>query len=280
MVNPLGTIGIWRGEAGLSPDIARAAEDLGFGAVWIGGSPGGELRPAQDMLDATSSIVVATGVSNIWKDEAADLAVAYLRIEAVHPGRFLLGFGTGHPESVGKDYAHPYAALVKYLDDLDEAGVPVGGRALAALGDKVLHLAADRTAAAHPYLTNPEHTRHARELLGPEAVLAPEQKVILDTDVERARALARRRVPDPYFGLVNYTNNLRRLGYSDADFADGGSDRIIDDLVIHGDAATVARGITAHLDAGADHVAVQLLTAPGEDLIAGYRALADALELS
>ena len=136
-----------------------------------------------------------------------------------------------------------------------------------------------RTAGAHPYLTTPEHTRYAREILGDGPLLAPEQKVVLDTDPVAARALGRPAVDQPYLHLRNYTSNLKRLGWTDADIADGGSDALIDALALHGDAATVAAGVTAHLDAGADHVCIQLLTAPGADPLPGLRALAEALEL-
>jgi probable F420-dependent oxidoreductase len=148
---------------------------------------------------------------------------------------------------------------------------------LAALGPKMLKLSAERAAGAHPYLTIPEHTRKAREIVGPGVLLAPEQKVVLDTNPVRARSIGRPVVAKPYLGLVNYTTNLRSLGYNDADLADGGSDRLIDALVAHGDAGTVASGLTEHLDAGADHVAVQLLTAVGDDPVAGFTALAKAL---
>ena len=163
------------------------------------------------------------------------------RVAAAHPGRFLLGVGIGHPEAT-QEYRSPYDTIVDYLDVLDAEGVPVEDRALAALGPKVLALAAERTAGAHPYLTTPEHTRHAREILGDGPLLAPEQKVVLDTDPVAARALGRPAVDRPYLHLRNYTSNLKRLGWTDADLADGGSDALIDALAVHGDAATVAAG--------------------------------------
>ena len=192
--------------------------------------------------------------------------------------RFLLGVGIGHPEAT-QEYRSPYDTIVDYLDVLDAEGVPVEDRVLAALGPKVLALAAERTAGAHPYLTTPEHTRRAREILGEGPLLAPEQKVVLDTDPVAARALGRPAVDRPYLHLRNYTEQPQRLGWSDADLADGGSDALIDALVVHGDAATVAAGIRAHLDAGADHVCLQLLTPPGADPVPGLRALATALDL-
>lgn len=271
----LGKIGIWRHSSGLGPEVLAEVEALGYGAVWVGGSPPGDLRAIEAILDATDHIAVATGILNVWKDDAATVGPSYHRIEAKHPGRFLLGLGIGHPEAT-QEYQKPYAKLVSYLDELDELKVPAGGRALAALGPKVLRLAAERTAGAHPYLVTPEHTRWAREILGAGPLLAPEQKVVLETDPERARAIGRPRVQQPYLGLTNYLSNLRRLGWTDADFADGGSDALIDALVLHGDAEAIARGITAHLEAGADHVAIQILN---PDPLLALQALSSALQL-
>jgi|HubBroStandDraft_3_1064219.scaffolds.fasta_scaffold27034_3 probable F420-dependent oxidoreductase len=272
----LGQIGIWQGAANLTPELAAEVERLGYGSIWIGGSPGGDLGIVEDLLDATDHIAVATGIVNVWKDDAAVIAAAYHRIAARHPDRFLLGIGIGHPEAT-QEYRQPYATLVSYLDQLDEAGVPKDARALAALGPRVLALSAARSAGAHPYLTTPEHTRWARQLLGAGPLLAPEQKVVLDTDAERARAIARRAVANPYLRLTNYVGNLRRLGWTDADVANDGSDRLIDALVAQGDAASISRGVTAHLEAGADTVTVQAL---GGDPLSTFRALADHLPLA
>jgi probable F420-dependent oxidoreductase len=272
----VGRIGIWVRQAGLSAELAREVESMGYGAVWIGSSPGGDLRIADELLTATKTLVVATGIVNIWADDAATIATAHHRITAAFPGRFLLGVGVGHPEATS-DYQHPYRNLVQYLDVLDAEGVSPDERALAALGPKVLALARDRSAGAHPYLTTPEHTRQARELLGPEPLLAPEQKIVIEADPETARGLARRAVAKPYLELTNYLANLRRLGWSDDDFAAGGSDALIDALVGHGDAPTAAARVQQHLDAGADHVAIQLVSADGDDPIDGYRRLAQAL---
>ena len=277
MFEELGKIGVWRSAAQLSPELAVTLERLGYGAIWIGGSPGGDLRLAEQLLDATTRLTVATGIVNIWKDAAQPVAASYHRIEARHPGRFLLGIGVGHPEATGARYAKPYETMLSYLDELDAAQIPIGRRVLAALGPKMLKLSAERAAGAHPYLTTAEHTRKARDILGSGVLLAPEQKVVLDTDPVRARSIGRPVVAKPYLGLVNYTSNLRSLGYTDADLADGGSDRLIDALVAHGDAGTVAAGISEHLNAGADHVTVQLLTSPGDDSVAGFTALARAL---
>jgi probable F420-dependent oxidoreductase len=272
----LGRIGFWRHPSELSPEVVAEVEALGYGAIWLGGSPGGDLKVVEDLLDTTDHLAVATGIVNVWKDDAATMAADYHRINAKHPDRFLLGLGIGHPEAV-KEYQSPYATLVSYLDQLDELKVPVEGRALAALGPRVLKLAADRSAGAHPYLVTPEHTRLAREIMGPGKLLAPEQKVVLETDPERARAIGRPRVAKPYLGLTNYVSNLRRIGWTDADLADDGSDALIDALAVHGDGDALARGVSAHLDAGADHVAVQVLA---RDPLPALRALASSLQLT
>lgn len=268
----LGRIGVWQRGNALDAEFAKEAERLGYGAIWVGGSPPADLQRVQDLLDQTSTIAVATGIVNIWRADADEVATSYRRIAARHGDRFLLGIGVGHPEQTSR-YARPYDALVDYLDRLDGAGVPAERRTLAALGPAVLRLAAERSAGAHPYLTPPSHTRTARETMGAGALLAPEHKAVLEADQDRARAIGRSSTAR-YLQLHNYRNNLLRLGYTEDDLADGGSDRVVDDLVAHGDPPAVARGVTEHLDAGADHVCIQLL---GDDLLAGYRRLAAEL---
>jgi probable F420-dependent oxidoreductase len=272
----LGKLGIWAHEDKLSPELARALETIGYRTIWIGGSPGGDLDLVPALLGVTDRLTVATGIVNIWRDDPVTIAAAYRRIAADFPGRFLLGIGTGHPEATS-DYTHPYRALVDYFDVLDRDGVPVDGRALAALGPRVLGLARDRTAAAHPYLVTPQHTRMAREILGPQVLLAPEQKVVVEPDPEKARALGRPKVAKPYLGLSNYLANLRRLGFTDDDLSGQGSDRLIDALVAHGDAEAAALLVAEHYAAGADHVAIQLITEPGADPLPHYQALAEHL---
>lgn len=271
----LGTVGVWIHQSKLNPPVARELERLGFGTVWIGASPGADLALAEDLLRATDRITVATGIVNVWTAPARTVAAAHRRITQSFPRRFLLGVGVGHPERQ-QEYRRPYTALVEYLDVLDGEGVPIDERILAALGPKLLRLAADRSVGAHPYLTTAEHTGQARELLGPNAVLAPEQKVVLDTDADQARAVGRP-VVQRYLELRNYVANLRRLHWTDADLADGGSDALIDALVAHGDAAAVAARLRAHLNAGANHVALQLITAPDADPVPQYAQLAAAL---
>ncbi|MFD4366896.1 LLM class F420-dependent oxidoreductase [Rhodococcus sp. NPDC058521] len=272
----LGQFGIWRGGF-LKSDAARSIEELGYGTIWIGGSPPADLEAVEKVLDATETITVATGIVNIWTATAHDIADTYHRFEQKYPGRFLLGIGVGHPEQPGLDYSKPYSALVEYLEVLDERGVPAERRVLAALGPKVLELSAARSAGAHPYLTTPEHTRQAREHLG-RALLAPEQKVVLDDDAARARSIGRDAVDNPYLHLKNYVNNLKRLGYTEAEIAGGGSDRLIDDLVAHGTAQQVAARLNEHVRAGADHVAIQILPA-SDDPVPVLRELATVLNL-
>ncbi|MEV5709210.1 LLM class F420-dependent oxidoreductase [Actinoallomurus sp. NPDC052274] len=280
----VGRVGIWSigfrnddpSAANEIRDAAAELEELGYGAIWLGGSPG--VHHAVPLLEATSRIVVATGILNIWEYDAADVADRQKAVSAAYPGRFLLGLGASHPGLV-KAYDKPYSAMTRYLDGLDAAGSPSAERVLAALGPRMLELARDRTAGAHPYLVTPEHTARAREVLGPDRLLAPEVKVVLDTDPERARATARQHL-DFYLKLPNYTNNLLRLGFTEDDFADGGSDRLVDAVVAWGDAEAVRRRVAAHRDAGADHAALQVLNGDPNGLPrAQWRELATALDL-
>ncbi len=274
----LGRFGVWRSVSLVTPDLAASLEGLGFGALWLGGSPSGDLAVVDELLSATTTLIVATGIVNIWQSDPHEVAASFARIEGTYPGRFLLGVGAGHREAT-KDYAKPYDTLVSYIDVLIGDGVPGQSMVLAALGPKMLRLAAERTAGAHPYLVPTSYTRQARQILGPEPLLAVEHKAVIEPDPGVAQAVARPRVR-PYLGLVNYTSNLRRLGWQDADLADPGSDALIDALVAHGDPGRVAAQLTEHLTAGADHVCVQLLTESGADLLDGYRQLAAALGLS
>ncbi|HXZ65580.1 MAG TPA: LLM class F420-dependent oxidoreductase, partial [Streptosporangiaceae bacterium] len=251
---------------------------LGYGALWLGGSPAADLEIVDRLLAATSGLTVGTSIVNMWQSDPATVARSYARIEASYPGRFVLGVGAGHREAT-PEYARPYDTLATYVDRLLGAGVPADRLVLAALGPRVLRLAADRTAGAIPYLVPPEHTRQAREILGPDQLLAPEHKAVLDADIERGRALGARRVRVPYLSLVNYTSNLQRLGYTDVDLVDGGSDRLVDALVAHGSPEQVAAQLTAHLTAGADHVCIQLLTETNADPVPQYAELATALGL-
>lgn len=245
---------------GVTPEQAKEIEALGYGAVWVGGSPPAELDWVEPILAKTSTLKVATGIVNIWTAAAGPVAESFHRIDSAYPGRFLLGIGVGHPEA-HQEYRKPIDALTEYLDKLDEYGVPRQRRVVAALGPQVLKLSARRSAGAHPYLTTPEHTAMARELIGPEAFLAPEHKVVLTTDAEKARAVGRKAL-DIYLNLRNYLNSWERLGFDDDDVARPGSDRLVDAVVAYGTPEAIAARLKQHLDAGADHVPVQVLTSP------------------
>lgn len=282
-------IGIWSGELRFGDesekrDAAAELEALGYTALWIpdvGGDVFGALR---DLLDATSTIIAATGILNLWMHTAADVGEGLAALDADHPGRTLLGIGVSHSLLIDQThpgaYAKPLSVTRNYLDELDATSptVPVDRRVLAALGPKMLELARDRAAGAHPYLVTPEHTQIAREALGDGPLVLPEQHVVLETDPARARALAREGL-SVYLQLPNYVNNWRRLGFTEDDFADGGSDRLVDHIVVWGDEATIAARVQAHFDAGADHVCVQAYTGTERTDFprAEWRALAPAL---
>lgn len=261
---------------GVTPAEAKDIEALGYGAVWVGGSPPAELDWVEPILEQTTTLQVATGIVNIWTAEAGAVAESFHRIEGAYPGRFLLGIGVGHPEAHQK-YRKPLEALNDYLDELDEHGVPRDRRVVAALGPKVLELSAARAAGAHPYLTTPEHTAMAREVIGPEAFLVPEHKVVLTSDAEQARAVGRKML-DVYLNLANYVNNWKRLGFSDEDVAKPGSDRLVDAVVAYGPVEAIAARLEQHHRAGADHVPVQVLTGP-DKLVPALADLAGALGL-
>ncbi|MEO3857888.1 LLM class F420-dependent oxidoreductase [Acrocarpospora sp. B8E8] len=286
----MGTFGIWstawtnalREDGKLGPEFADAASEvdlLGYGTIWLGGSPA--VTFAEPLLEATPRITVATGILSIGQHTPAEVAAQRAELERAYPGRFVLGLGVSH-ESFTDQYKRPYSAMREYLTALDEAPepVPVEERVLAALGPRMLALARDRAAGAHPYLVTPEHTRWARRILGPDALLAPELMVILDTDLEKARAIARPYLT-LYLGLPNYTGNFARMGFTDDDFYDGGSDRLVDAMVAIGDADSVAARARDFLAAGADHLAIQVVSEdPEHDLpYESWRLLATALSL-
>ncbi|UUU21568.1 LLM class F420-dependent oxidoreductase [Streptomyces sp. DSM 40750] len=269
--NSVGRYGIW--SAGLRAedparngelaDAAAELEELGFGAIWLGGNTG--VHHAVPLVEATAHITVATGIQSIWQHEAADTAVRFAELEAAHPGRFLLGLGVSHAK-LAEQYRRPYTAMVDYLDALDAAGVPADRRVLAALGPKMLRLSRDRSAGSHPYLVTPEHTAEAREILGEGPLLAPELKVIPETDPDRARTTARTHLAF-YLGLPNYTNTFLRLGFTDSDLADGGSDRLIDAVYAWGDDARLRARVEEFHAAGADHVALQVIDGRAGDAL-------------
>jgi probable F420-dependent oxidoreductase len=269
----LGRIGIWRSRRHGAQGLDEI-EALGYSTFWLGGSPSTE--EARPYLEATTAMTIATGILNVWQHEPAEVAAGHAALTADFPGRFMLGVGIGHPEATS-DYTRPLTTMRKFLDGLDDGDVPREERSVAALRPKMLQLAAERSLGAFPYFVPVEHTRFARERIGADAVLATEVAVVVETDPEAARSIAREYAAG-YLDLRNYTDNLRELGYDDSELADGGSDRLIDAVIPHGSAEAIAEAVRAHLDAGADHVCLQPLghgPHPADD----YRALAAALGL-
>ncbi|HWT24185.1 MAG TPA: TIGR03620 family F420-dependent LLM class oxidoreductase [Solirubrobacteraceae bacterium] len=269
----IGRIGIWKRRHD-GTDAVPEIEALGFGALWLGGSP--SLAETRAFLERATSLPVATGILNVWRHEAADVAAGHAALVRDFPGRFLLGIGIGHPEATQR-YDRPLATMRAFFDGLDAADPPVPReeRLAAALGPRMLDLAAERSLGTHPYFTPVEHTRFARERVGPDRLVAPEVAVVLEADPATARRKARAYAAS-YLRLRNYTANLLRFGFTERDLDDGGSDRLIDAVIPHGPVEAVADAVRAHLDAGADHVCVQPL-GHGPLPLDDYRALARAL---
>jgi len=286
----LGSVGVWsgalrNGERSAVLEAAAELEELGYGTIWFpGGQHEGLAEHIQAMLEHTRRVVVATGIVSIWTHPAAAIAAMHHRITQAFPGRFLLGIGISHQHVVqgaGLQYEKPLQKLRSYLDELDTAPtpVPIDERILASLGPRSLRLARERSLGTHPYFVPVEHTRIARQAVGPDKVVAPEQMVVVETDPDRARAIARPSI-DRYLHAPNYTNNLLRLGFSEQDFANGGGDRLVDAIVAWGDPATIMQRVREHHAAGADHVCIQVLTPTPQDLpraMDGWRQLAQEL---
>lgn len=287
----IGRVGVWanldRHPARRLRELVREVETLGYGALWYPETIAGReaLSLATLLLDSSERLVVATGIASIWARDAMAAANGSRAIAEAFPDRFLLGLGVSHRPSAevrGHDYAQPLERMRSYLDGMDAAtyvGPPAEvPRVLAALGPRMLRLAAERAAGAHPYFVPVEHTARARAELGPGPLLAVEQAVVLETDAARAREIARAHTRR-YLSLENYRNSLRRLGWDAADLeSDGGSDRLVDAIVARGGAADTKRRVDEHLARGADHVCVQLLTGdPAASPAPGLRALAQVL---
>jgi probable F420-dependent oxidoreductase len=274
----LGTIGVWTTYRAIreenAGEAARLVEELGFGAFWLGGSP--RLSSVRPLLEATESLVVATGIVNVWAYDPAQLAAEYASLVRDFPDRLLVGIGVGHPEATS-DYSRPLSAMRAFLDGLDRAEPPLprDRRCLAALAPKMLELSAERTLGAIPYFVPVAHTIAARAQLGPEPLLAPEVAFVLETDTARARERARD-YARLYLGLSNYANNLLRHGFRAEDIAGGGSDRLIDAVIPHGSATEIAAVVRSHLTAGANHVVLQAVGEPGIPR-QGWAALAAAM---
>ena len=279
--------GIWSAQLRYGePDaIAAGAEELdelGYRAIWIPDVGGDVLGSVEALLRATSRLVVATGILNVWMQDPAEVARRRASWNNDWQHRFLLGLGVSHAPLIDHGqpgrYEKPLSKMVEFLDALDGAEVPfpVGARVLAALRPRMLGLARARAAGAHPYFVPPEHVAKAREILGPDSVIAVELAVVRDREPATARATARRHTAI-YVTLPNYTNNLRDFGFDDDDFAGNGSDRLVDAIVAWGDIDTIARRVAAMRDAGADHVCIQVIR-PDDDMPRGdWRELAAAL---
>jgi probable F420-dependent oxidoreductase len=261
----LGEYGAWTTYraigAGHAGEAAKLLEGLGFGSFWLGGSP--RLTEVRPILEATERLVAATGIVNVWQYDPSQLAAERAELSHAFRDRVLVGIGIGHPEATS-DYSRPLSTMRAFLDGLDGADPPLprDERCLAALGPKMLDLAAERTRGVLSYFVPVEHTRSARERMSDGRLLAVELACVVDREAERARATARK-YAQMYLRLRNYTSNLLRFGFSEEDIADGGSDRLIDAVIPHGNAGQIAEVVRAHLDAGADHVCLQPLGASG-----------------
>jgi probable F420-dependent oxidoreductase len=289
MTHSLAGTGIWsallrNNDPSETAAAAAELESLGYTAMWVPDVGGDVFGAVGNLLGATTTATVATGILNLWMHTPEETAAQHASLTAEHGPRFLVGIGVSHAPLIDRKidagtYQKPMERTRAFLDALDAAPIPlaVDDRALAALGPKMLELAATRTAGAHPYLVTPDHTHIAREAVGPDALVATEQGVVLETDPERARSIARTNIAG-YFGLPNYTNNWKRLGFSDDDIAGGGSDRLVDALVAWGNEAAIAARVQEHRDAGASHVCIQVLTdSPATLPIEHWRILAPVL---
>jgi probable F420-dependent oxidoreductase len=288
----LGAFGVWTFQLDILPaarmqEIVAELEEMGYGAVWFGEAVGREaLTKAGLLLAGTKRTVIATGIANIYGRDPVTMAAGQKTLAEAYANRFLLGLGVSHiplVEGVRRHrYDKPVPAMRAYLDAMDKAPYQAVAppskppRVLAALGPKMLQLSAERADGAHPYNTTPKHTAQARELLGPNPLLCPEQAVVLEKDPTKARSIARKFL-EIYLGLPNYTNNWLRLGFQETDLANGGSDKLIDAVIAWGDLKLVMNRIREHHSAGADHVCIQVLTDDSKTFpLREYRELASA----
>ena len=287
---PLGRLGIWSLElrGPNKPEIREAAAALdaqGWRALWIAGAAGpGLWGDADGLLSSAPRASVAFGVMSIWSPDARPAATAateHQRLTARHGNRLLAGLGVSTAEtaaSAGQAFGTPLSAMNRYLDELDGAPAPLGSsdRILGTLGPRMVALAGERAAGIHPFLVTPESNLENRRILGPDALIAPHQAVVVETDPAKARAIARRGI-GMFIGFPSYQKNLRRLGFGDDDLVPGGSDRLIDATVAWGSLDAIRRRLQEHWDAGADHVALHVLTARGGLPTAEWRELSALL---
>jgi probable F420-dependent oxidoreductase len=278
MTTEIGKLGVWTWldafTAEQAAEFARKIEDWGYSALWVPEAVGRDPFTLLGYLAGqTERLVLATGIANIYARDPMTMNAIRQTMASLAPGRFVLGIGVSHGRLVtgvrGHDYGKPVSTMRAYLDSMEKAlflAPPPEEEApivLAALRTRMLELAGERARGAHPYLVPPEHTARARETLGKDAWLCPEQMVLLETDPEKARRIARQNL-GVYTSLPNYQNNLKEYGFTDADFADGGSDRLVDRIVAWGDEQVIRDRIQAHWDAGADHVCIQPFRPDGE----------------
>jgi probable F420-dependent oxidoreductase len=277
--------GVWSphlryGDPAAAADDAAELDALGYSALWVPDVGGDVLTSVEHLLDATSFASIATGVLNIWMHEPSEIASRRASWSDNWQQRFVIGLGVSHAVLIDLNeagrYTKPYSKMVAYVDDLDRSGFPRDARLLAALGPRMLGLARDRAAGAHPYFVPVEHIAHAREILGTGPIIAAELAVVLDANPSSARETARRHT-QVYVTLPNYTNNLRRFGFGDNDFADKGSDKLVDAIVAWGTTDTVAARVQAMREAGANHVCIQVIRADDEVPRDDWRELAPAL---
>jgi probable F420-dependent oxidoreductase len=289
MTTRLSGTGVWSsglryGDAGEAATLAAELEALGYSALWIPDVGGDLFGPLGTLLGATTTATIATGILNVWMHAPQETAAEHARLTSEHGPRFLCGIGISHRPLIDHankpgTYRRPLETMVAYLDGLDGAPTPLAprDRVIAALGPRMLELARTRTAGTHPYLVTPELTHNARAGIGPDGLVASEQGVVVETDPTRAREIARLHLTR-YLELPNYSNNWKRQGFTEDDLADGGSDRLVDALVVWGDEATIATRVQEHRDAGADHVCIQVLTDdPSGFPTDQWRALAPAV---
>jgi len=285
----IGPIGVWSGmlrygDQAQAADAAVELESLGYTALWIPDVGGDLWTPLENLMKATTTATIATGILNLWMHSPEETAEKHAALTGAHGDRFLCGIGISHQPFIDMvkeagTYKKPVATMREYLDGIDASPTPMSpdSRVLAALGPKMLELARERTAGTHPYLVTPELTAQAREGIGADKLVASEVGVVLETDADAARAIARKAL-STYLGLPNYANNWKRNGFTDDDIANGGSDRLVDALFAWGDEGAIAKRVQEHRDAGADHVCVQVLTAdPTSMALDRLRTLAPAL---
>ena len=288
---PPRSVGIWTGRlqrraTAEAIETVNELDELGYSAVWVPESPFGKnvLTFSAVLLGASANITVATGIAIVWARDPVAMMNAGRTIGDAHPGRFVLGIGISHESTAlarGHDYRRPVASMRAYLADMRDAPFDGHGPSwtppvlIAALGPRMLDVAAESADGAHPFLTTPQHTRLARETLGPDRLLAVEQAVVLG-DATAGRRIARENLAR-FLAWPNYQQHLRRLGFSEEDFSDGGRDRLVDAVYAIGDEDVVRRRVLEHFDAGADHVCIQVVGDVDEAISTAYRELAPVL---